>query len=65
MIDRDMPHSCNKRCIANVDGQCAVKACGGPISRLVMPDLDLEKAAWTYRIARDTFDELFGTEVDE
>ena len=65
MIDRNVPRSCNKICIANVDGQCAVETCGGPIRRLVMPKLNLDKAAWAYRVARDTFDELFGTEVDE
>lgn len=53
--------TCNKTCIANVGGKCAVQDCRGPISRLDgAPISDLERAAKFYDLLRDAFDDYFG-----
>ena len=49
---------CNKDCIANVCGECAVKTCEGQIQRLGGYQ-NVEKAAWAYKIAVDSFKDYF------
>ena len=51
---------CNKDCIANVCGECAVEKCEGQIQRLGMRNNNAETAAWTYKIAVDSFKDYFG-----
>lgn len=53
---------CNKDCIANVCGECAVEKCEGQIQRLGMRNNNAETAAWTYKIAVDSFKKLFWKE---
>ena len=50
---------CNKDCIANVCGECAVEKCEGQIQRLGMRNNNAETAAWTYKIAVDSFKDYF------
>ena len=51
---------CNKDCIANVCGECAVEKCEGQIQRLGMRNNNAETAAWTYKIAVDSFKDYCG-----
>lgn len=51
---------CNKDCIANVCGECAVEKCEGQIQRLGIRNNNAETAAWTYKIAVDSFKDYFG-----
>lgn len=52
--------TCNKPCIANVNGHCAVKVCGGPITRITQNKYqDLETAARFYSFAKAAFDDYF------
>ena len=44
-----MRMKCNKDCIANVCGECAVEKCEGQIQRLGMRNNNAETAAWTYK----------------
>lgn len=50
--------TCNKACIANVCGECAVEKCEGQIQRLEGYH-SAEKAAWAYKIAVDSFRDYF------
>lgn len=51
---------CNKDCIANVCGECAVEKCEGQIQKLGIRNNNAETAAWTYKIAVDSFKDYFG-----
>ena len=46
--------------IANVCGECAVEKCEGQIQRLGIRNNNAETAAWTYKIAVDSFKDYFG-----
>lgn len=50
---------CNKDCIANVCGECAVEKCEGQIQRIGWQQ-DSKIAAWAYKIAVDSFHDYFG-----
>ena len=63
---------CNKRCIANVDGLCAVVTCEGAITTTnsfprTEDDVQaVERAARRYDMARSMFEYAFGPDyVDE
>lgn len=52
---------CNKNCIASVGGRCAVKQCGGAISRTGRClSKTPEVAAKHYEMAREAFEHYFG-----
>lgn len=52
---------CEKNCIANVGGQCAVERCSGAISRTGRCLSNTpEIAAKYYEMAREAFDTYFG-----
>ena len=54
---------CKKdRCIGNVNGECAVEHCNGPIFRTKYAPIPLESAAKIYKIASDSFEDYFGKE---
>ena len=51
---------CDKNCIANVGGKCAVEQCGGAISRTGRCLSNTpEIAAKFYRMAREAFEHYF------
>lgn len=53
--------TCEKPCIANVNGKCDVQNCRGPIVRIGQKhDFDLELAAKFYKCSMDSFDDYFG-----
>ena len=53
--------NCNKNCIGNVDGKCAVERCEGEIVRLGRPVHDTpERAAEFYNASREAFRYYFG-----
>ena len=56
-----MMRECEKNCIANVDGQCMVEQCGGPITTIHRRyTATLEQAAQFYVASREAFDYYFG-----
>lgn len=62
MIEQDKPlRRCDRRCIANVGGQCAVADCRGPVGQIPMgPNRTLESSARYYQYMRSAFDDYFG-----
>ena len=60
----EIVRECDERCIANVDGLCAVKSCDGPITRICdNTRWDIATAAKMYGIARESFRDYFGEEA--
>ena len=57
---------CDKNCIGNVGGQCAVEKCGGAISRTGRYLSNTpEVAAKFYAMANEAFNHYFGEGDDE
>ena len=58
---------CNKNCIANVRGKCAVEKCGGPIVRVAhhYEAKSPEAGAKVYLMSAEAFRQYFGEEGGE
>lgn len=54
--------NCNKNCIANVNGHCAVEVCPGAVAALDVKVADEAAAAELYRMSSQMFGEAFATE---
>lgn len=62
MIEQDEPlRRCDRCCIANVGGRCAVEDCRGPVVQMHMgTNRTLENSARYYKYIRSAFDDYFG-----
>ena len=54
--------TCDKPCIANIDGVCVAERCEGPITRYQSPQADAQTEAKLYRLVAELFRDHFGEE---
>ncbi len=48
-------NTCDKPCIANIDGVCVAEQCEGPITRYQSPQADARTEAKLYRLVAELF----------
>ena len=56
--------TCDKPCIANIDGACVAEQCEGPIIRYQSPQADAQTEAKLYRLVAELFRDPFGEKND-